>query len=31
MLETQAEIVNMMDDMVGKISQNRFYVLLPCY
>ena len=31
MLETQAETVQMMDNTVGKIDQNVFYVLFPRY
>lgn len=30
-LETQAEIAETMDDMVGERGQNRFYVLFHCY
>lgn len=31
MLETQAEIVDMMHNMVGNIGKNIFLVLFSCY
>lgn len=31
MLDTEAEIVEIMQNMVGNIGKNIFLVLFPCY